>query len=192
MSQVPKGEKFLGYYNIVDLEKLYKNEKNGKAKTRLHAVILRKKNKNLEEISSIVGYPLTTVGDWLRRINKEGIGRIYSKKQNGRPTKFTKKEEEEIKEILKMSPERQGLPFRVWTTKLLLYFIETKYSILYTLRNIEKLVKKLGFSIKKARPEHKKANKKLQEEFKKKFRQKFNQEFMMDSRSFVLTKSTSA
>ncbi len=191
MTQMPKGERFLSDYSLVDLEILYKKEKNSKAKIRLQAAILRKKNKNLEEISAIVGYPFTTVGDWLRRINNKGIERIYSKKQVGRPTKFTKEQEDEIKKILNISPQKQELPFSVWTTKLLLYFIEIKYSISYTLRNIEKLVKKLGFSIKKARPEHIKANKELQDKFKKNFKQKFKQEFTMDSRSFVLMKSTS-
>lgn len=192
MAQVPKGEKFLSEYGLKDLEILYKKEKNSKAKIRLQAAILRKKNKTLEEIGSIVGYPFTTVGDWLRRLNKDGIERIYSKRQSGRPTRFTKIQEENIKNILLQSPEKQGLPYSVWTTKILMYFMDKEYDILYKLRNIEKLVKKLNFSIKKARPEHRKANKKLQEDFKKKFKQRFNQEFTMDSRSFVLMKSTSA
>ena len=83
------------------------------------------------------------------------------------------------------------MPYIVWTTKLVLYYISEKYNISYQIRQIEKLVHQLGFSIKKARPEHKKANKELQEAFKKKFKRKFNQEFMMDSRSFVLMKSIS-
>ena len=191
MSQVPKGEAFLIEYNTKFLEDLYKKEKNGKAKIRLQAAVLRKKNKTLEQISSIVGYPITTVGDWLRRLNNNGIERIYSIKQEGRPKKITKIQEEELKKILCMSPKKQGFPYSVWTTKILLYFIDQTYSVLYKLRNIEKLVKKLGFSIKKARPEHRKANKKLQEDFKKKFKKRFNQEFTMDLRSFVLTKFTS-
>lgn len=192
MQQVPKGENFLRGYDLKYLETLYKKEKDSKAKIRLQAAILRKKNKVLEEISGVVGYPLTTVGDWLRRIHIEGIHRRYSTKQSGRPSRLTINQKKELQAILKRPPTDQDLPFAVWTTKILLHFIHETYQVSYKIRQIERLVKNLGFSVKKARPEHRKANKEAQEAFKKKFKQKFKQEFTMDSRSFVLTRSTSA
>ena len=50
MVQVPKGEKFLSALTLKEVEILYKKEKNSKAKIRLQAAVLRKKNKTLEEI----------------------------------------------------------------------------------------------------------------------------------------------
>lgn len=191
MVQVPKGNEFLVNINLNQLESFYRKEENSIAKIRLQAAIFRKKGKTLQEISQIVNYPLTTVGDWLRRLHNEGLERINSKKKSGRPSRLTKEKTEELKQTLRKSPQEKELPYKVWTTKLLAYYIEEKYNTHYQIRHIEKLVKKWGFSIKKARPEHQKANKELQEAFKKKFEKKFNRQFTMDSRSFVLTKHTS-
>lgn len=191
MSIVPKGNDFLPLIDKEEIKKLYRQEKDSLAKIRLQACLLRKEGNTLSHISNKVEYPLTTVGDWLRRIHNESLSRRYSIKQSGRPSRLSVAQKNELKEILQKSPEKVGIPYTVWTTKLLLCYISEKYNINYQIRQIEKLVKKLGFSIKKARPEHKKANKELQEAFKKKFKLKFNQEFMMDSRSFVLMKSIS-
>jgi len=192
MAQVPRGNLFIPDYTLNHLESLYKKEKDSKAKVRLQAAILRKKNKTLTAISDVVHYSFTTVGDWLRRLHTEGIDRRYSKKPTGRPAWLTKQQKKELGRILDKSPKEHGLPYSIWTTKLLLYFIDQKYNVTYKLRNVERMVNELGFSIKKARPQHRKANKKAQEAFKKKFKKKFNQEFTMDSRSFVLMKHISS
>ena len=192
MTKVPRGDIFLPDYELRSLESLYKKEENSKAKVRLQAAILRKKNRTLIEISDVVHYPFTTVGDWLRRLHTGGIERRYSKKQTGRPAWLTKQQKEELKKILDKSPKAQGLPYSIWTTKLFLYFIDQRYNVTYKLRNVEKLVHELGYSIKKARPKHHKANKKAQEDFKKKFKRRFSQDFTTDSRSFVLTKHISS
>ncbi len=191
MTIVHKGNNFLPSIDKAEIKSLYREEKNSLAKIRLQACLLRKEGNTLSYISSKVEYPLTTVGDWLRRINNEGLSGRYSIKQCGRPSRLSSTQKKELKILLQNSPEEINLPYIVWTTKLLLYYISEHYSIDYQIRQIEKLVHQLGFSIKKARPEHKKCNKALQEAFKKKFKQKFNQEFMMDSRSFVLMKSIS-
>src|SRR3989338_850710 len=186
MTKVPKGNDFLPLVDKSEIKILYREEKNSLAKIRLQACLLRKEGNTLSYISSKVAYPLTTVDDWLRRINNEGLSRRYSVKQCGRPSRLSSVQKKELRILLEKSPQETGLPYTVWTTKLVLYYLSEEYNISYQIRQIEKLVHQLGFSIKKARPEHKKCNKALQESFKKKFKQKFNQEFMMDSRSFVL------
>jgi len=191
MAIVPKGDDFLAAISAEEILHKYKTEKNALAKIRLQACFLRKEGNTLDVIARKVQYPLTTVGDWLRRIHTEGIHKRYSAKKSGRPSRLTINQKKELQAILKRSPADQDLPFAVWTTKILLHFIHETYHVSYKIRQIERLVKTLGFSVKKARPEHRKASKEAQEAFKKKFRQKFRQEFTMDSRSFVLTKSTS-
>lgn len=187
---VPKGNSFLSQITIEELKSLYKNERNAKAKIRLQACILRKQGKTLEDISDKVHYPITTVGDWLRRIYNKGLKRRYSIKQTGRPAWLTQKQKKKLKNILEESPEKQNLPFRIWTTKLLAYFIAETYNVIYKIRNIEKLVHELGFNFKKPRQEHKKVNKKLQEVFKKNLNRKLSHILKMDGRSYFLTKAS--
>ena len=90
------------------------------------------------------------------------------------------------------NPEKEGIPFVIWTASLVQYVIHKLFNVLYKLRNVEYLVKELGFSLQKPRPENRKANKKLQEKFKVELKKKFNITLNLDSRSFVLAKHTSS
>lgn len=191
MTRVQKGNSFLHNISMEELKELYKKENNAKAKIRMQACIMRKQGKTLAEISDKVHYPLTTVGDWLRRIHDKGIERRYSIKQSGRPSSLRNNQKEELKSILGESPEKQDLPFKIWTTKLLAYFISEKYQIIYKIRRVEKLVHELGFNFKKPRQQHRQANKKLQEAFKKTSERKLSHILKMDGRSYFLTKAYS-
>ncbi len=118
MTITPRGESFLPNISIDELNGLYQEENDPIAKIRLLSAILRKEGKTLEEISLTVKHPLTTVGDWLRRLHTEGISRKNNKKQSGRPKRLTDKQIEDLKPILFRSPQEQSFPFIIWTTKL--------------------------------------------------------------------------
>ena len=89
MSIVPKGNDFLPLIDKEEIKKLYKEEKKGLAKIRLQACLFRKEGNTLNYISNKIEYPLTTVGDWLRRINNQGLSRRHSLKQSGRPSRLS-------------------------------------------------------------------------------------------------------
>lgn len=188
---VPKGNGFLPDLELNQIISSYKQEQNAKAKIRLQACIERKKGKTLEQISEKVHYPLTTVGDWLRRMHKQGIGRRYNIKQTGRPAWLNKEQKKELIKVLEEPPEKQGIPFRIWTAKSLAYYIGEQYKVVYKIRNIEILVHKLGFNFKKPRQEHKKANKEAQEKFKKKFEKILSPTWKLDGKSYSLMKASS-
>jgi transposase len=191
MTRVPKGEDFLLKYSKEELNDLYRKEENPKAQLRLLTALLRKEGMTLEEISRKVKYPLTTVGDWLRRIHNEGIQRRYNIKQTGRPKRITPGQEQELKAILSHSPQKVDLPFVLWTTKLVRLFIEQKYGVSYKIRQTRNLLVHLGFSCQKPRPSHRRANKRLQDEFKKTSSSGSNRMLTMDMRSYFWTKASS-
>ncbi len=70
MTITPRGKSFLPKISIYELNGLYQEENDPIAKIRLLSAILRKEGKTLEEISFTVKHPLTTVGDWLRRLHR--------------------------------------------------------------------------------------------------------------------------
>ncbi|MEK6926820.1 MAG: winged helix-turn-helix domain-containing protein [Nanoarchaeota archaeon] len=188
MKSTKKGEEFLPNVSKFDLKKLYKKEKDSKAKLRLLATILRKEGKSLSEISSSIQKPIMTISDWLKNIETSGLNRIYNIKQTGKPSKLSEEQLKKLENILEESPEKQGIPFKMWTTQLVQYIIKKVFDVLYKMRNIRKIVKKLNFGLKVPRPENIKKNKKAVEEFKKKLRLKYNITLNLDSRSSVLTK----
>src|SRR3989338_551438 len=97
---------------------------------------------------------------------------------------------EDISDVTK-KPIDNGFPFVVWTTKLVGYVIKKIFGVIYSLRQIRNLLKRLMFSLQKQRPEHIKANKELQRQFKKKFGEELKNLIQMDMRSSFWTKAHS-
>ncbi len=191
MTITPRGESFLPDFSINELNEIYQEENDPKAKIRLLAAILRKEGKTLEEISSTVKHPLTTVGDWLRRLHTEGISRKNNKKPSGRPKRLTDKQIENLKPILFKSPQEQGFPFIIWTTKPVIQLIEKLYNVSYKPLQVRRILHSLGLSCQKPRPSHRKANKQLQEGFKKISDNRLNNLLTTDTQSYFWTKASS-
>ncbi len=188
---VKKGVAFLADVRLKKLEESYSSETHAKSKLRLQCAVLRKKGKSQPFISEVTGLSVTTVSDILRRFEKRGIQGCHAKKQAGQKPKLKPVQKLALKKALSRSPKEQGLPFEIWTTKLIQYFIEKKFSITYVLRYIRDLVATFGFSIQTPRPEHIKANKKLQAQFKKNFDDKLRNLCKQDMRSSFWTKASS-
>lgn len=185
-----KAKDFLPDHSIEELQTMLKKEKNKIAKNRLKVCILRKEGKTISQIVSKIRKPRTTIFDWISNIKKNGLDRIYNQKQPGRKGKLSKSDYEELDKILQESPKKQNIPFEFWTNKLVQYFIQVKYGISYGIRFVEQITKKLGFSLQKPRPKNPKSSTKKQEEFIEDVKKKFQISLIMDSKSFVLMKST--
>lgn len=192
MAWLKKGDGFLPDVSKEKLKKLYNKEKNAKAKLRLLTALRRKEGNTLDEIAISLQKPKTTIHDWLKRLEDKGLENLYDTKQPGKPARLTKQQLHKLENVLDDSPQKQGLPFVIWTTKLVQYIILKLFDVKYEIWNVWKIVKKLNFNLKVYRPEHKKANKKAQEKFKKEIKKKFNITLNLDSRSFVLTKHISS
>lgn len=191
MVWLQKWNKFLPDISKEKLRMLYNKEKHAKAKLRLLAAIQRKEGKTLDDISSYLQKPKTTIHDWLQRLESKGLGNLYDAKQTGKPARLTKTQEKELDKILDSSPENQNIPFVIWTTHLVQYLLLKKFNVKLKVRQVRNVIKKINYTLQVPRPEHRKANKKAQEEFKKKLKLKFNITLNSDSRSSVLTRHSS-
>jgi transposase len=192
MSWIKKGTDFLPHVSTEELKKVYKKEKNAKAKLRLLAALRRKDGETLESIAFSLEKPKITIHDWLKRFEQGGLNKIHDTKQPGKPSRLSKSQLKELDKVLDSSPQKQNLPFTLWTTKLVQYVIFKLFNVKYELWNIRKIAHKLGFAFKVPRQQHRKANKKAQEKFKKNLKQTYNITLNLDSRSSVLTKLTSS
>lgn len=188
---VEKGELFLAGVSLERLERLYAVEKHAKAKIRLQCAVLRKKGHSQPFIAEVTGKPVTTVSDILRRFEKKGVKGCYAIKQKGQPKKLSLIQRVKLRRIVSRSPTEEGLPFTIWTTKLVQYIIHKKFGTDYVFMQVYRLLKTMGLTLQKARPEHLKANKKLQAKFKKKFDGELNSLGNLDMRSYFWTKAHS-
>ncbi len=188
---VKKGIDFLPKISIKEIEKLYHQEKNIKSKIRLQCAILRKEGKTIEDISDVTRKPKTTISDILNRFEQKGIIAKDAIKQKGQPKRLSDSQCKKIKKMLEKKPIDNGFPFVVWTTKLVGYAIKKIFKVIYSLRQIRNLLKRLMFSLQKQRPEHIRANKELQRQFKKKFDEELENLIQTDMRSSFWMKAHS-
>jgi transposase len=188
---VKKGAVFLASVSLTNLERVYTEEVHVKAKLRLQCAVLRKRGKNQPFISEVTGLSVSTVSDILRRFETRGVAGCYAIKQKGQTPKLKPVQKLQLKKALSKSPEKQGLPFVIWTTKLVQYFIAKKFNATYALRYVRDFLSSLHLSIQTPRPEHIKANKKLQAQFKKNFDDKLRNLCEQDMRSSFWTKASS-
>ena len=188
---VAKGNIFLAGISLPSLEEKYNKETNGKAKIRLQCAVLRKKGENIPFISSVVGKRESTVSDILRRFEKRGMNGCYAVKQKGQPSRLSLLDRLRLKKALAKTPQKQGLPFVVWTTKLVAYFIKHEFNKEIVNRHVQRIIKSFDMSIQKQRPEHIKANKKLQARFKKNFDEELRNLCKQDMRSAFWMKASS-
>ena len=188
---VKKGVDFLPNVSLKNLENLYHIEKNAKSKLRLQCAILRKEGKKIVNISEVTRKPNTTISDILNRFEKKGIVAKDAIKQKGQPRRLSVKDLKRLDKSLSKKPINSGLPFVVWTTKLVKYFIEKRFGVSYVLIQIHRILKKIKFSMQKQRPEHIKANKELQRQFKKNFDEELENLIRTDMRSSFWMKAHS-
>ena len=188
---VKKGAVFLSDVPIETLEERYEKELHPKAKIRLQCAVLRKKGRHLPFIAEVTGRPIQTVSGILRRFEKRGIDGCYAIKQDGQPKKLSVGQRVRLKKIVSKSPDKVGLPFKIWTTKLVRYIVYKLFHVDYVVIQVHRLLKSMGLSLQKARPEHLKANKKLQAEFKKNFNEELRSLGNVDMRSYFWTKQRS-
>lgn len=185
---VGKGNAFLSAVSAHELELKYHKEKNTKAKMRLQCAVLRKKGNSIPFISEVIGQRASTVSDILRRFEERGLKGCYAIKQNGQPLKITLAERIKLKRALCKQPLEQGLPFVIWTTKLVAYYIKHNFRKEIVPRHVQRIIASFNMSIQKPRPEHIKANKRLQAQFKKNFGEELKSLCMQDMRSHFWTK----
>lgn len=180
---VKKGVDFLPKISLRKIENLYHQEKNAKAKIRLQCAILRKEGKTIKDISDVTKKPKTTISDILNRFEQKGIIAKDAIKQKGQPKRLSDSQCKKVRKMLEKKPTKNGFPFVVWTTKLVGYAINKFFGVVYSLRQIRNLLKKLMFSLQKQRPEHLRANKALQRRFKKNFDEELSGLIRSDMRS---------
>ncbi len=143
---------------------------SAKIKERELIVKLRKEGKTCIEIAKILDVSKSKVSFWTIRHNKTGC--LEDKPRKGRPTQLTEERLQEIKKDIKETileqKNKAGL-----SSKELLVFIEKKTGRTYTIRHMERLLHKMGFSLITPRVNHIKKDAKTQERFREEFKKNY-------------------
>lgn len=151
---------------IQELRTLYRTETDSRLARRIQAAWLARKGRTCPEIMDITGASRRAVQQWIARYNRGGIEELLDKPRSGRPALLTTKSEKQLARRIEAGPtEADGVS--VFTGPSVGALVKREFGVLYSLRGIERLLGRLGFSYLAPRPRHEKTNPQAQEEFKK-------------------------
>lgn len=143
---------------------------SAKRKERELIIKLRKEGKTCIEVAEILGISKSAVSFWTCRYNETGC--LEDKPRGGRPTPLTEEKLQEMKEKIKETVleqnDRAGL-----SSKEILVFIKKETGRTYTIRHVERLLHKMGFSLITPRVNHIRKDKESQEKFRKGFKKNY-------------------
>jgi len=95
-------------------------------------------DKSVDETSKILKIPKRTAYNWLKKWNEEGLDGLNHKQGAGRPSFLTENELKKLDGYI-LNNERLG-------TNDIDYFIKKEFRIDYSLKQVLKIIKKLGYS----------------------------------------------
>jgi putative transposase len=135
-------------------------------------VRLKQDGKKQQQIADLIGCSQAAVSKW---ISKYESGRtLDTLPRSGRPTKLTSKRLKKLRNKLLSEVKEANKKFCSLSTKQLSSIIKDEIGRQYSIRHIERIMHKLGFSLIKPRPKHLKQDPKkvakFKEEFKKNWR----------------------
>jgi transposase len=168
VGDTPIEEAFLPDLSVSRLERLYRSEKDPRAKLRLLAAILRKEGKTMGRIAEELHVPVGTVHAWLRRLIEGGLKRLHDAHRSGRPSMLSTEQLKELRRDLLRGPKTNGFDAPFWTTRMVQEHVKRRYGREYRARGMRDILHRVGFSSKMPRPANaKRASKEEIASFKK-------------------------
>lgn len=140
--------------------------KEHRKQLRLLALLKLQEGKKISAIAEFFGVHRTTVPEWIKRVNAEGLAGLDERSGRGRPARLTNDQRVALRDQLQSPPSKYGLTGNLWTGKLLRDHIAAEFGVHYQLAAMYLLFKELGFTLQRPTKQHLGANPEQQAEFK--------------------------
>lgn len=135
-------------------------------------VKLYHKGKNQQYIADLIGCSQPTVHKW---INCSKKGRtLKSLPRSGRPTNLNKQNLVRLKEKISTKVKELNNEYCSVSTKQVSNIIHQEIGETYSLRHVERIMHKLGFSLITPRPQHIRHDQDKVDKFRNEFKKNFN------------------
>lgn len=162
---------------LANLKEISKEKENRTIRERIQTVVLSCEGWMDSEIAEALGYSVPWVKKWIARFRKGGIEGLRDLPRPGAPKLLNDDQIEELARRLKSGPSPQDILSR-YRIKDLIELVKEWFGVEYSEGGMYGLVKRIGFSYIKPRPEHPKKDPGEAKKWKKKvlkFLQKMRQ-----------------
>lgn len=149
------------------------NSDEAKFVHRLHGILLLISNteNNCNTVAELFDNSPRSLSNWIHKINKtKDINVLRDKAKAGRTPSLNSEQFEQIKQVLQKYPDEVELNANIWDGKTLSYYIEREFNVILKVRQCQRIFRKLGFSLKRARPIVAKGDEQKKAEAKKNFK----------------------
>ena len=154
-------------HNTADeLRTFYRTETNARLARRIHVVWLARRGMTCPQIMEVTGAGRRSIQQWLAKYNAGGIDELTDRPRSGRPPLLTLEQQERLKARVEAGPTEQDI-VSVFNAATIDELVEKEFGVLYSLRGMQYLLGRLGFSYQCPRPRHDNSDPQAQEEFKK-------------------------
>jgi transposase len=124
-------------------------ENNSEAKYihRLQVILLfaDSEDKSCDTLGALFSNSPRSISNWIKKLNQTGdVQSLRSISPSGRPSRLSEVQKEEIKMILRVLPEKQGMQGKRWNGILLSSYISQHYGIALNVRSCQRLVQELN------------------------------------------------
>jgi len=120
---------------------------------RLHGVLLVAQGMTCPEVGRLLGDAPRSVEYWVQRFESRGLAGLQEGERSGRPQRLDDRQLAQIGRVLRQQPRDVGMQTNVWDGKTLSAWIEEQYGEQLGVRQCQRLFRRLGFRLRKPRPE---------------------------------------
>lgn len=97
----------------------------------------------MKEVCNVLGVTRESVRLWKEQLRKEGLEGLLKEKKVGKRPKLNKEKKNELKNIIKLSPKRQGYKTKKWTGLLVQGIVLKKWNFNISLRTAQLWLSKI-------------------------------------------------
>jgi len=150
-----------------DLRRFAQGEADRCAALRALAIAQALEGASRAEAARLVGRERQSLRDAVLRFNAEGLAGLRNRPRPGRPGKLSPARQEELRAWVLAGPDPEADGMSSYRLLDIAAHIEQRWSVLYGLSSVSRLLHRMGLSWQTTRPAHPKADAEAQELYKK-------------------------
>jgi len=101
------------------------------------------------QVAELFGLTRWAVVKWIQKANSDGVETVIDRARAGRPSHFDKDMMKKLDEALSKSPQDFGISRAKWDGVVFVEYLKKMYHIEIHVRHAQRLIKKLGYSLKR-------------------------------------------
>jgi transposase len=120
---------------------------------RLHGLLLVTAGQSCRQVAELFGEDGTTVQRWVRRFERGGLEALREGERPGRPRALDPAQWRKLQSDLRKSPREFGLAATLWDGPVLSAHLRRRYGVDLGVRQCQRLFRRMGFRLRKPRPQ---------------------------------------